>query len=227
MLLSRPGHCAEQLVSSAHYANGEAIPYILTTGGDAPKFVSILMPGGVGRLLPHMEDGKLRFLAGGNFLIRSRGLFADDDFAAVSTDATGSAERMQAIVDDVHSRFPEAQIFIVGTSRSTLSTMQLAEPLDGKVAGFIHTSSMDGIYWFDTRNFKSRHLMVFHRDDSCRSTHPASAQHAHEKFGTPLIVMEGGISTGDACEAAAHHGYNGIEQETVSRIKTWIRGELP
>ncbi|HXA48633.1 MAG TPA: hypothetical protein VNW52_13440 [Burkholderiaceae bacterium] len=223
MLCIRPAYGDEQLVTSAYLANGETIPYILTTAGDTPKFVTILMPGGVGRLEPHMEDGKLRFLAGGNFLIRSRVLFADDDFATVSTDATGSAERMQAIVDDVQSRFPGAQIYIVGTSRSTFSTMQLAVSLDGKVAGFIHTSPMDGIYSFDTRNFKSRHLLVLHRDDSCRATHPSSAIHAHEKFGIPLIVMEGGVSTGDPCEAAAYHGYNGIESETVNRIKTWIR----
>ena len=34
--------------------------------------------------------------------------------------------------------------------------------------------------------------------------------------------MSGGTSTGDDCEAYAHHGYNGIEQATVDRIKAWI-----
>ena len=222
-LSSGPAHCADDLVTSAHYANGESVPYILTTGPTPVKFVAILMPGGVGRLEPHMESGQLQFLSTSNFLIRSRGLFADNEFAAASTDATYSAERMQAIVDDIHMRFAEAEIYIVGTSRSTYATMRLAEPLDGKVAGFIHTSSMDGIASFDTRNFKSRHLLVSHKDDSCRVTHPASAESAHEKYGTSLIVMEGGITTGDPCEAAAHHGYNGIENETVERIKAWIR----
>jgi hypothetical protein len=35
--------------------------------------------------------------------------------------------------------------------------------------------------------------------------------------------MEGGISVGDPCEAFAHHGYNGIEKETVYAIKNWIK----
>ena len=169
-----------------------------------------------------MEAGQLKFLSSGNFLIRSRELFADEDFAAASIDATSSAERMLAIVDDLRSRFAQAQIYIIGTSRSTDATMRLAGPLDGKVAGFIHTSSMNGIASFDTRNFKSRHLLVFHKNDSCRVTHPTSAEYSHEKYGTPLIVMEGGKSVGDPCEAAAYHGYNGIERETVSRIEAWI-----
>ena len=31
--------------------------------------------------------------------------------------------------------------------------------------------------------------------------------------------MSGGTSTGDDCEAYAHHGYNGIEQQTVEQIR--------
>ena len=41
-------------------------------------------------------------------------------------------------------------------------------------------------------------------------------------YGTELIEMEGGKSTGDDCEAFAYHGYNGIEAETVDKIKAWI-----
>jgi len=82
---------------------------------------------------------------------------------------------------------------------------------------------MDGINSFDTRRFTSRHLLVYHRDDSCRSTSPRSAIYAHEKYGTDILMMEGGKSVGESCEAFAHHGYNGIERETVERIKAWIR----
>jgi len=34
--------------------------------------------------------------------------------------------------------------------------------------------------------------------------------------------MSGGRSVGDECEAQAYHGYNGIERETVDKIKQWI-----
>ena len=41
-------------------------------------------------------------------------------------------------------------------------------------------------------------------------------------FGTPLIMMEGGGSVGNECGPVSHHGYYGIERETVDKIKQWI-----
>lgn len=214
----------DQLITSAHYPDGEAVPYLLSSRAVAhPGYVLILMPGGSGRLEPQMRDGKIVFKGRGNFLIRSRALFADAEMVVVSTDGTGSAERMGAITEDVARRFPGAKVYVIGTSRSTLSTMQLAERMDGKVSGFVHTSSMSEIAGFDTRSLKSRQLIVHHRNDGCHVTRYGSAQYNHEKFGTDFITMEGGVAQGDPCEAYAHHGYNGIEEETVRRIKAWIR----
>lgn len=215
---------SEQLITSAHYPGGETVPYLLT-GQDAvvPRYVVILMPGGSGRLEPEMRDGKVVFKAQGNFLIRSRALFTDVDMVAIATDSTGSPERMGAITDDVAIRFPGARVYVIGTSRSTQSTMQLAERMDGKVAGFVHTSSMNGIARFDTRSLKSRQLIVHHKNDACSVTGYGTALYNHEQFGTAFISMEGGVSQGDACEAFAYHGYRGIEKETVAKIKAWIR----
>lgn len=214
----------DQLITSAHYPSGETVPYLLT-GQRAvpPKYVVILMPGGSGRLEPEMRDGKLIFKARGNFLIRSRALFVDAGMVVIATDSSGSPERMGAITEDVNQRFPGAKVYVIGTSRSTLSTMQLAQRMDGKVAGFVHTASMDGIASFDTRPLKSRQLIVHHRNDACFVTNYGSASYNHAQFGTDFITMEGGISQGDACEAFAHHGFNGIEKETVQKIKDWIR----
>ena len=101
--------------------------------------------------------------------------------------------------------------------------MQLAEKLDGKVAGFIHTSSMDGISRFDTRKLISRQLIVHHKNDGCRLTPYSAAASNQGDYGTMLITMEGGITEGNPCEAFGYHGYNGIEQETVNKIKSWIK----
>jgi hypothetical protein len=196
--------------------------YVLTTGGDKPAYAVILMPGGTGILDPRMSNGRLTMRAAGNFLIRSRGLFASGPFVAASTDATTSADRILAIAGDLQKRFGPLKVYVVGTSRSTDSTMALSAPLDGKVAGFVHSSSMSAIGDFDTRRFKSRHLIVLHRADVCRVTQPLSGEAAHRKFGTELIEMDGGKSTGPDCEAFSHHGYNGIEAETVEKIKAWI-----
>ena len=62
---------------------------------------------------------------------------------------------------------------------------------------------------FDPRRFRSRHLIVIHRRDVCRVTLPANGEASHRSYGTELIVMDGGKSTGEDCEAFSHHGYNG------------------
>ena len=215
-------HAADELVTSARTAGGESVPYILTTKPGTPAYAVILMPGGRGVVNPRLEGGKLTFQGGGNFLIRSRERFADGRFVAVSTDATTTPDRMLAIVRDLEKRYGRIAIYVVGTSRSTEATMALARSLDGQVAGFIHSSSMNGIATFDPRGMKSRNLIVLHVKDACRVTSPSSGMASHNKYGTELIQMDGGKSTGDDCEAYAYHGYNGIEQETVDRIKAWI-----
>src|SRR5690349_6806747 len=197
--------------------------YVLTTGGERPAYAVILMPGGPGILDPQVgTGGKLVFRAGGNFLIRSRAMFAAGPFVAASTDATTSPAVILAIAGDLQKRFGPLKVYVVGTSRSTESTMALSAPLDGKVAGFVHSSSMNPIASFDTRNFRSRHLIVLHRGDPCRVTQPANGEAAHRKYGTELIEVDGGKSTGPDCEAFSHNGYNGIEAETVEKIKAWI-----
>ena len=217
-----PTWARDELVTSAGY-DGQRAPYILTTSdGAAPTHAVVLMPGGSGNLNPRLQDGKLAFGFSGNFLIRSRALFADQRFVAASTDATTSPARMTAIMQDLERRYPGVAVYILGTSNSTGSTMALAAPLDGRAAGFVHSSSLNRIAGFDARGFKSRHLIVYHRMDACRATRPSASDGAQRSYGIEVIAIEGGRSTGDDCEAYAHHGYYGVERETVDRIKSWI-----
>jgi hypothetical protein len=212
----------DELATVTPFLNGK-FNYVLTTRSpDKIAYGVILMPRGNGRMEPHMEGARIVFSGGGNFLIRSRELFADPQFVAASTDATTTSDRILAIVRDLEGRYGKIALYVIGTSRSTESTMALSRPLDGQVAGFIHSSSMSSISSFDPRGLKSRHLIVLHRQDACRVTSPSAGVSSHNKYGTELIEMEGGKSTGDDCEAYAHHGYYGIEGETVDRMKAWI-----
>lgn len=217
----------DELIETAHYHNGEVIPYVITTANlVTAKYALILMPGGAGQLDLERKDRKVELRGAKNFLIRSRGMFADNETIAISTDSTGVEERMAGILDDLQKRYPSIKFYIIGTSSSTISTMQLAEKLDGKVAGFIHTSSMGSIAEFDTRNLRSRQLIVHHYHDGCHVTNYGSAKANHDKYGTDFITMDGGIGIGDPCEPFAHHGYNGIEKETVDKIKVWIKRDV-
>lgn len=221
--VSRPGLAAEELVRSAVSASGGTVPYILDSAAPAPAYVLILFPGGDGVVDPHIEGGKLQYAKRGNFLLRARPFFVDAEFATATTDSTQLEERIQAVIDDLKRRFPQAKIYLVGTSNGTFDTMKLADYLADKIAGEVHTSSLRGIASFDGRRYGNRHLVVHHRQDGCRATPYAAAESSQARYGTELITMEGGISVGNPCEPYAHHGYNGIERETAAAIKRWIR----
>ena len=105
-----PALARDELVTTAHTAGGETIPYILTSKPGTPAYAVILMPGGKGSVSPRMVGGRLVFSGGGNFLIRSRELFADGRFVAVSTDATSTPDRMLAIVRDLQARYGQIAI---------------------------------------------------------------------------------------------------------------------
>jgi len=199
------------------------VPYILNANNAAPRYVVILFPGGTGRVDPRMQDGVLVYGFRGNFLVRSRPLIVDDEFATVTTNSSDSEERIQGVLDDLKRRYPAAKVYLMGTSNGTASTMALAAYLSERIAGVIHTSSRGEIYSFDSRKYKNRHLIVHHKRDGCRGTPYFAAESAHQRFGTDFIAMEGGISVGNPCEAFAYHGYNGIERETIDAIKKWIR----
>ena len=86
------------------------------------------------------------------------------------------------------------RIYIASTSRSTNVTAYLTGKMDGEVAGFFHTSPMAAISGLDTRGLRSRHLIVTHRFDGCSVTPASSSISNHERFGTELYVIEGGIT---------------------------------
>jgi hypothetical protein len=213
----------EAVIMSAVQADGVTVPYVLNTGGAVPRFVLILFPGGTGRVDPRLINGELVYGFKGNFLLRSRPYFVDDEFATAATNTTENPERIQAVLDDLARRFPSASIYLIGTSAGTTATMRLSGYLSSRIAGVIHTSSMSEIERFDTRKYRNRQLIVHHRNDLCRVTPFFAAESAHQRFGTDFIAMQGGIAVGDACEAFSYHGFNGIERETANAIKAWVK----
>jgi len=213
----------EDLITTAHDRSGVVIPYVLNYTNLSPRYALILFPGSSGVVDPHMEDGILVYSAKDNFLLRARTFVVDDEFVTVATNATQSEDRIQGVIDDLMKRFPNVKIYLVGTSRGTFDTMALAEYLSDKIAGEIHTSSMQSIASFDARKYPNRHLVVHHRHDTCKETPFASAESSHTQYGNDFIVMDGGVSIGNPCKSFANHGYNGIERETADAIKKWIK----
>ena len=224
LLLFVKASCADEELLTASYSESEkGVPYVFNHIGMNPRYILILFPGGNGVVDPKIVDGRLVYKAKGNFLLRARQYFVDEEFATVATNSTQSSTRIQALIDDLNHRFPQAKIYLVGTSKGTFDTLELASYLSDKISGEIHTSSMQRISFLNPKDYKNRQLIVSHRQDSCSVTPVSAAQASHDKYGTELLLMEGGISVGDVCEAFAHHGYNGVEKETAEAIKSWVR----
>jgi len=203
--------------------DGTRISYLLITKSAAPKYTVIGFPGGGGVFNAREENGEIRFASGGNFVVRTRDMMVDDEFAMALTDATSITERMSRIVADLKQRFPATRIYLMSTSLGTIDSANLSLSLGNQISGAIHTSSMSRLAAFPFDKTVVRQLLVHHLNDGCHVTSYGAAKYTAEKYGIKLITITGGIGLGDPCEPFGHHGYAGKERETIDAIKAWIR----
>ena len=221
---------------------------ILVITPDKPKAAVILFAGGDGGLTLE-ADGRIPKLSG-NFLVRTRQLFVEQGLTAVVIDAPSDRQSPPFLsgyrqtdehVADVkaviawlrqQSKIP---VWLIGTSRGTQSVGHIATRLpvaDGGPDGIVLTSTVlsdprsHAVPEMALARIRIPVLVTHHREDSCRVCLYSDVPRLMERLTTPsrkeLITFDGGISTGDPCEARAYHGFNGIEGEVVQRIAAWI-----
>ena len=223
--------------------------YFLTSIPKNLQAVAVLFPGSGGSIQLRAEDGKPRFNQG-NFLVRSRAEFVKRSVIAAIVDAPsdqqlnwGMTDQFRrgelhfvdtsAVVGDLGKRFPGVPLFLIGTSRGSVSAAALGARFDQRVAGVILTSSMfrpagrksneagPGLDGFDFATIKLPTLIVHHVGDQCEATPYGDAARLSEKF--PLITVFGGSSPQSGpCDAFSQHGYLGKESETVAEIVNWM-----
>lgn len=212
-----------------------------------PKAAVILFAGGHGGL--QLSAGGDFGWGKGNFLVRSRQLFADQDLLTVVVDAPSDrqsnpflngfrqtvdhAADIKAVIAWVRQQ-ARVPVWLVGTSRGTQSVAYVGtelSPADGP-DGLVLTSSI-------LADRKSRPvpampldrltvpvLVVHHELDGCShcafSDIPALMKSLEGVPRTQLLAFATGNSRGDPCEAFAYHGFNGIESTVVAQIANWI-----
>jgi len=245
-LLASAAACADQIVTLKTRADVTQA-YLLVADTDAkPQAVAVMFPGGQGQVRLPADISQLKLGPRGNFLVRTRGLFRDRELAVAIIDSPSDrdagmddgfragrahAEDIGAAIGDLRGRFPAAKIFLVGTSRGTLSAAYLGRSLGSSVDGVVLTSSVFqgtrrniGLSGFDFGAIKAPLLFVHHAQDACRAC-PYGAAHSLGR-AYPLITVSGGKpAESDECEPLSAHGYFGKEEETVSAIKNWILGK--
>lgn len=212
-----------------------------------PKAAVVLYAGGHGGL--KISDSGEFGWGKGNFLVRSRALFAEQGFAVAVVDAPSDRDDLKAFrqtpqhLEDARAVIAwlreqtRAPIWLIGTSRGTLSAAFIATQLpraEGGADGVVLTASVLAGKEGRTRpvpdmpleRISIPTLLVHHKQDGCKACPFAATENVMAKLvATPrkaLIAFEGGESRGDPCEAFAYHGFNGIEREVVPRIAEWI-----
>ena len=247
LLASAASASAEEIVTVSG-RKGETQSYLLMHQTATPKAVAVLFPGGEGLLKLRMEGDRVKSGAVKNFLVRTRGLLRDADVAVAIVDSPSDRQRtgmddgfrsgrahvedIAAVVKDLKQRFPQAKIFLIGTSRGTLSVAYLGRALATTVDGVVLTSTVFyggsrlgsiGLAGFDFAAIKAPLLFVHHLHDACRACPYGPAESLGRTY--PLITVKGGKpAESDPCEPLAAHGYYGKEAETVKAMKDWMLG---
>jgi len=134
------------------------------------------------------------------------------------------AEDTRVVVDALRKQFG-VPVWLVGTSRGTISAAAGGLHLGKAIDGVVLTSTMADVADLPVDRFEVPVLMVHHERDGCRETFYREAKSTAAKIRAPrteLVAVSGGTSEGRPCEAMAYHGFNGIEADVVARITDWI-----
>src|SRR5215217_6578697 len=135
---------AQEIVTLSTRANVTQ-SYFLTSLPKQLDAVAILFPGSGGLIQLRSEGGQPKFAAG-NFLVRSRAEFVKRGVVAAILDAPSDQQRgwgmsdefrlgenhavdISAVIADLRMRLPNVPLFLIGTSRGTISAAALAARL--------------------------------------------------------------------------------------------------
>jgi pimeloyl-ACP methyl ester carboxylesterase len=133
-----------------------------------------------------------------------------------------------AVVDLAKSR-SSAPVWLIGTSRGSVSAANGAAALGKRIDGVVLTSSVwaQGMAAIPLEKIVVPVLVVHNRDDGCQESPISGVDYAMRRMtGAPardFLAVSGGLSKSDACQAMSPHGYFGVEARVVAPMVDWIR----
>lgn len=247
IFVTAPSHAQE--IATLSTRDGVTQSYFIADLPQNPQAIAILFPGSGGIIRLRQEKGQIKF-GQNNFLVRSRGEFVKRGIIAAIVDAPSDSQSgwgmsdefrlgeehftdVSAVVADLGKRFSEIPLFLVGTSRGTISAAALGARLGSGPSGVILTSTMfrpagarsnepgPGLSRFDFATVKAPLLFVHHASDQCGVTPYGDAARLTDKY--PLISVLGSRSPESGpCEPFSAHGFFGRESQTVEEIVNWM-----
>ena len=212
-----------------------------------PGAAVVLFAGGHGGL-QILPTGTFKW-GEGNFLVRSRQLFAEQNLMVIVLDAPSDRQSSPYLngfrqkrehVADIKTVIAwsreraKVPVWLVGTSRGTQSAAFAATQLTGPEGpdGLVLTSTIlkdrgeRPVCDLDLGKLKIPVLVVHHEYDDCGSCAfmdlPRLMERLRHLPKKELLAFKGGESLGNPCEPSAYHGFNGIEGEVVAKTAQWI-----
>jgi hypothetical protein len=255
---SQPAKSCGGLVELTGHNNAKL--YYSFHAPEQAKAVLVLLPGGPG-FADLDKSGCARKLTG-NSLIRTRDLFHVQGFATALVDAPSNyrgedglggfrisplhADDLGKIVADLRQR-TKLPIWIIGTSRGSISAANAASRLQGEQApdGLVLTSPVTSgnpsgrkawvaqtVFSLKLDAIKVPVLVVAHANDTCIRTPPRLAASILERTNgvreQAVLVKGSGAAQGqagvDACAGRSPHGFIGQEQEVTDGVLRFING---
>lgn len=209
---------------------------------EGAKGTVFLFPGGGGGF-GSVENGKA---TSNNFLVRSAPYFTANGFNVAifgrpsDSDDLDYADRIsnmhmadvRKVIDFVKTK-SAAPVWIVGTSRGTISATATAIHALGDIAGLVLTSSVvnykkpGAVPKQDLAAINVPVLVLHHSKDACIHCRPDEVPVAFKGFRNApvkkLIFVDGGENPiGDVCAGQHWHGFIGMEKEAVDIIAAWL-----
>jgi hypothetical protein len=229
-------------VLDLHTRPGVAQRLLLIQPADSDVRASVVLMVGRHRGLQLNPAGSLRWGAG-NFLARSRGLFAARGLAIALVEAPSDRQNppyssgfrqspehavdVKAVIAEMRQRFGKP-VVLVGTSRGTQSVAAVALQLrdadgpDGLVltASILKDPTSRALPEMPLAQLTLPILVVHHEQDGCGLCLDSDLDLLTAPLKAPLTVRRN--TTGEPCEAMSHHGFNGLETNVVQDIADWI-----
>lgn len=225
---------------------------LLNKAANAGTKAVILFTGGNGTPITIPEGQNIWF--SGNFLVRSSALFADAGFITAVVDSPSDRPEgplggrdggmtdafrqssmhhtdIRAVVDFLVDEGAR-EVYLIGTSRGTLSVAYLATVMTHpNVRGYVLTSTLaenPATVRSYARRITDPVLMAHHTGDTCWVTLYSDARAIYESIPAStrkeFVSVSGGSPPIDdnPCRARTAHGFLGKEREAVGAIVEWM-----
>lgn len=253
LLVIAPDVGSAEEVLQVKASSGAKLRTLLTGDPSTAKANIILLAGGRG-VVKLSGTGEIKAMKG-NFLVRTRQLFADKGYLTALVDAPmdrrnkigllrgfrASAEHgddLARVAARLHA-LNRKPVIVVGTSRGSVSAANLAlRGAKDTVSAAVLTSSVvkenakgRSITSLPLGRIKVPVLFVHNESDACHATllkdvKPVIRAMKEQGARADLIVVDSRKATSGHCKGRSPHGFLGIEKQMVEKIVGWLETKL-